>query len=264
MVSRMEKYYNNKSNTNKRSQKNVDLYHNIYSEGEYSNIEGIATIDKNNEIDITKVRNTLKNRENYKRHKEITRLKNEPEELPETTNDFVEKEIKNYDIRDILNEAKSKKPVEDTPRSLDNTNYNILKNLKLNSEKDKNKDFEEDELKELINTITSTSMLNQMNDEELGLNMFKLEDTDEKLESSKTVQEILEQARKYQDKTETNPNIDKSFFTSSLNFSKEDFEDAEDHINKKKSHKLLKRILLFTGLLMITAGIIIGIYMLIK
>lgn len=265
MVSRMEKYYNNNtSDTKKRSQKNIDLYRNIYSEGEYSNIEGIATIDKSNEIDITKVRNTIKNRENYKRQKEYRNIRKIEEEIPETTKDFVEPEEKIYDIRDILTKAKDKKPEEDTPRSLDNTNYNILKSLKLNNEKEKKKDYEEEELKELINTITNTSMLNQMNDQELGLNMLDLEDTEMKLEASKSVKQLLEQARKYQEKEDTNKNLDKSFFTSSLNFSKDDFEDADEYLNKKKSGKLFKRILLFIFLLAITTSIIVGVYMLIK
>lgn len=263
MVSRMEKYYNNKtSKVSKRSEKNVELYDNIYTDGEYSNIEGIATIDKNNEIDITKLKNTIKNRESYKKRREFKGFNDEQEEVPETTKDFVEKEIKNYDIRDILNKAKEKQPVEDSPRSLDNTNYNILKDLKLNKQ-DKYKDFEDDELKELINTITNTSMLNQMNDEELGLNMFNLENTNEKLESSQTVKQLLEQARKYQE-NKTDSNLDQSFFTSSLNFSKDDFEDAGNYVNNRKSKKLLKRILLFVGLLAITVGIIVGVYYLIK
>ena len=260
MVSRMEKYYNNETNiVKKRSQKNVDLYDNIYVESEYTNIEGIATIDKNNEIDIAKLKNTIKNRENYKRQKEF--IFKEKEEEPETAKDFVEKEIKNYDIRDILTKAKDKKPVEDSPRSLDNTNYNILKDLKLNKA-DKYKDFEEEELKELINTITSTSALNQMNDEELGLNMFNLENTDEKLESSQTVKQLLEQARKYQENTDSN--LDKSFFTSSLNFSKDDFEDAENYVKQRKTKKIILRILVFLGLLIITVGAIVGVYILIK
>ena len=262
MVSRMERYYNNKSNNvSKRSEKNLNLYDNIYIKSEYSNIEGIATIDKNNEIDITKLKNTIKNRENYKKQREFKKIKKE-EEIPETTKDFVEKEIKNYDIRDILTKAKDKKPIEDSPRSLDNTSYNILKDLKLNKA-DKYKDFEDDELKELINTITSTSALNQMNDEELGMNMFHLENTDEKIESSQTVKQLLDQARKYQENN-TDSNLDQSFFTSSLNFSKDDFEDAENYVNKRKKKKLLVRMLIFTGLLLLTSAIIVGVYLLIK
>lgn len=268
MASRMEKYYHNNNNTKKRSQKNIDLYRDIYKDSEYSNIEGFATMDKNNEIDITKIKNTLKNRENYKRQKEYKKITKEEDEIETVTNDFKEKEQqRNYDIRDILIKAKDKKPESDTPRSLDNTNYNILKNLKLDNEKnlykDKYKDFEQEELKELINTITNTSMLNKMNDEELGLNMLDLGGNETE---SASVQEILEEARKYQNKKNTNtiPEVDDSFFTSSLNFAKEDFEDAEEYLKKKKSRKILYKLFVFSGLIILTGLIIFFVYYLIK
>lgn len=268
MVSRMEKYYKNDVATKQRSQKNKELYRSIYDTGEYSNIEGIATMDKNNEIDITKVRNTLKNRENYIRQKQYRQITNKKEKYEEQniSHDFTVKEQKNYDIRDILNKAKDKKPIEDTPRSLDNTNYNILKNLKLNNEKDYHKDFEDDDLKELINTITNTSMLNQMNDKELGLNMFNLcETTENKIEGRQSVKHLLEQAKKYDDKKQnTIPEIDNSFYTSSMNFNKEDFEEANEYVRKKKSKKILLKIFLFIGLILITGLIIFGVYYLIK
>ena len=265
MVSRMEKYYKNNSEVKQRSQKNKELYHNIYDYAEYSNIEGIATIDKNNEVDITKIKNTIRNRENYKREKQYRQITKPKEELQEVSvsNDFVEKDQKSYDIRDILTKAKDNTNIDNSYRSLDNTNYNILKNLKLNNKN--NKDFEDDELKELINTITSTSMLNQMNDKELGLNMFNLEETDEKLESSKSIQQLLEQAKKYEEnKNVKNPEIDNSFYTSSLNFTKDDFEEAGEIVKTKKSKKIIKKILIFLGLLIVTAGIIVGVYYLIK
>lgn len=267
MVSRMEKYYKNDTKIAQRSQKNKELYRSIYDIGEYSNIEGIATMTKNNEIDITKVKNTLRNRENYKREKQYRQLTNKEEKKEEIdiSNEFTSKEQKNYDIRDILNKAKDKKPIEDTPRSLDNTNYNILKNLRLNSEKEHEKDKFDDELKELIDTITNTSMLNQMNDKELGLNMFDLDETGDKLDGRESVKQLLEQARKYQDaKSNTIPEIDNSFYTSSLNFNKEDFEEANSYVKQKKNKKILLKIFVFIGLILLTGLIIFGVYYLIK
>lgn len=267
MVSRMEKYYKNDTKITQRSQKNKELYRSIYDTGEYSNIEGIATMTKNNEIDITKVKNTLRNRENYKREKQYRQLTNKEEKKEEIdiSNEFTSKEQKNYDIRDILNKAKDKKPIEDTPRSLDNTNYNILKNLRLNSEKEHEKDKFDDELKELIDTITNTSMLNQMNDKELGLNMFDLDETGDKLDGRESVKQLLEQARKYQDaKSNTIPEIDNSFYTSSLNFNKEDFEEANSYVKQKKNKKILLKIFVFIGLILLTGLIIFGVYYLIK
>ena len=52
----MQKYYKNASTyNNSRSARNKDLYGEIYTNGKYSNIEGIATIDNANEVDLTKV-----------------------------------------------------------------------------------------------------------------------------------------------------------------------------------------------------------------
>lgn len=263
MASRMSKYFNNTDDVPKRSEKNQKLYDEIYNEEDYSNIEGIATIDKNNEIDLAKLKNTIRNRENYSRQKKFKDLNDEPEDKPITTEDFKQKEQKIYDIRDILLKAKDKKPEEDTPRRLDNTNYNILKDLEENgSKKDISKELEKetDELKELIDTITNTGMLNQLNDKELGMNMFNLSDDPEN--SGQSVKELLAQARKAQEKKENT--LDNSFFTSSLNFSKDDFDDAQEAKKKKEKKGIIKKILLFTGLLLMTALIVVGVYYLIK
>lgn len=263
MASRMSKYFNNTDDVPKRSEKNQKLYDEIYNEEDYSNIEGIATIDKNNEIDLAKLKNTIRNRENYSRQKKFKDLNDEPEDKPITTEDFKQKEQKIYDIRDILLKAKDKKPEEDTPRRLDNTNYNILKDLEENgSKKDISKELEKetDELKELIDTITNTGMLNQLNDKELGMNMFNLSDDPEN--SGQSVKELLAQARKAQEKKENT--LDNSFFTSSLNFSKDDFDDAQEAKKKKEKKGIVKKALLFTGLLLMTALIVVGVYYLIK
>lgn len=263
MASRMSKYFNNTDDVPKRSEKNQKLYNEIYNEEDYSNIEGIATIDKNNEIDLAKLKNTIRNRENYSRQKKFKDLNDEPEDKPITTEDFKQKEQKIYDIRDILLKAKDKKPEEDTPRRLDNTNYNILKDLEENgSKKDISKELEKetDELKELIDTITNTGMLNQLNDKELGMNMFNLSDDPEN--SGQSVKELLAQARKAQEKKENT--LDNSFFTSSLNFSQDDFDDAQEAKKKKEKKGIIKKVLLFTGLLLMTALIVVGVYYLIK
>lgn len=59
MPSRMERYY--KTDLPKqRSNMNKPLYDSIYEKGSYTNIEGIATIDKPNEIDIDQIRKLIK------------------------------------------------------------------------------------------------------------------------------------------------------------------------------------------------------------
>ena len=61
----MERYYQTEKEGNTRTKRNTKLYNSIYSYGKYSNIEGIASIDNTNEIDITKVKKMLETREKY-------------------------------------------------------------------------------------------------------------------------------------------------------------------------------------------------------
>lgn len=242
MASRMERYYRS-NNPKRRSQLNQDLYRNIYEDGEYSNIEGVAMIDKNNEIDITKVKKMLKNREDYKRQKEYRNLITKKEEPKvDVSQEFLNDDnIKSYDIMDVLKEAKENKEDEDDRYlSLDNTNYNILKELKIEKENKKDSKDEEEELKELINTITNTSMLNKLGDKELSLKLL------EDLQGETTVLD--------NNKTDKSLNkIDESFYTSSMKINLEDFED--EMIDNEKGKAL--KIITFIVLLLLTISLIV-------
>ena len=107
-MSRMDRYYKVEENSKRRTSQNQDLYQKIYDMGEYSNIEGIATINKSNEVDITKVKNMLKNREEYQRQKDLRFNTNRIE--PETIETYEYEEYDRvYDIRDILEKSKVNK-----------------------------------------------------------------------------------------------------------------------------------------------------------
>ena len=123
MASRMDRY---RQNREKRSTKNESLYQQLREAGSYSNIEGIATIEKTNEIDITKVKAMLQNRENYQKQKQYNRLMEKEEISNEEELDLTEEE-KNYDIKEVLDKAKEDwdKP-NDPHRSLKNIHYDIL------------------------------------------------------------------------------------------------------------------------------------------
>ena len=112
MASRMEKYYNN-SSVNTRSVKNENLYKNIYENTEYSNIEGIATIEKTNEIDLAQIRELLKEREEKKKKSEVKR------EAPKVYTKPIYEE-KNYDIRDVLVKAKDEHVSDDKNKAIKN------------------------------------------------------------------------------------------------------------------------------------------------
>ena len=255
MASRMERYYKNKD-TNKRSIRNESLYQTIYEDETYSNIEGVVATPKANEIDIEKIRELLASREKEKqmRRPERKQVIVEPEE-----SNFEEEE-KNYDIRDILVKAKdSRENNEEKYRSLKNTEYNILKNIKIRNKQDEQ---QEEELKELINTITSTSFLNKMSDDELSLDMFEDLKSNTMIGDSSSIKAILDEES--EEKLSKTGEMDNSFFTSSLGFKEKDFEQLQDLSNSiHKNNKIMKIVLIILSIvLVIVLGLVV--YNLIK
>lgn len=270
MPSRMERYYDTDvvSNKNGRSQRNAELYRSIYETAEYSNIEGIASIEKTNEIDISKVQEMLKNREAYKKQRQVRQFVKEPE--PEVEEEFEPlDDKKSYDIRDILNKAKVERSEQPSEYSnLKNTQYNILKNINLNSS-DVSSHYEEldrEEVRELIDTITNTSLLNKMGDKELSLDMF------DDLKSShntmvgdaSSIRKILDDER-HSIEVANNVDIeeplemDKSFYTSSFGFTDDDFEELKDVHSTLKKNNLLMKIFIFVVLVvLVTVAIYFG------
>lgn len=259
-MNRMDRYYKVEEQTTKRTNKNQELYDKIYGSGEYSNIEGIATIDKSNEVDIAKVKNMLKNREEYQRQKEINKFKPFKEEPP-SYEVFEDNDDKVYDIRDILEKAKINKP-EEEHKSLDNINFEIIKSLK-----EKNMKKDEEQLKEMIDTISETSQLNKLSNQELGLDIFDdlKSNNNTIIDDKSSIKEILETVKKNDESKElTDTGLDKSFFTSSLNFGKKDFEEVQELNKKVKKNNTLTKILFFMITLCVVIAIIYLVYSLIN
>lgn len=254
MASRMERYYKTRD-TKRRIIRNEDLYQTIYEDETYSNIEGVVATPKANEIDIEKIRELIASHEHQRA--QTRKLVKEP--VYEETR-AIEEDQKNYDIRDVLSKAKdTRKNPEEEYRNLKNTEYNILKNIKINN---KQSIEQEEELKELINTLTNTSLLNKMSDDELSLNMFNDLKSDTMIGNSESIRTILDEAR--EENVSKTGEMDKSFFTSSLNFKEKDFEKIQDLTKSiNKNNKTLKVVLtiLFISVAVILLFII---YMLIK
>lgn len=259
-MSRMDRYYNNETRTSKRSLRNQELYKNIYDDSDsYSNIEGIATIEKSNEVDITKVKNMLKNREDYMRQKELRSfIPNEIEEPKYET--FERDEDRVYDIRDILNKAKSNKEQEKY-HNLDEKNLEMLRKLK---EQPKEAKYKE-EVGDMLNSIHTTSQLNKLTDQDLGLDMFEdLKSNSNTIIGDKSsIKAILDEAKSLEEKKKdhTNTSIDKSFFTSSIKFDDEDFDGFE---KPKKKTNILVKLLLFVILIAVSALVVFIVFNLLK
>lgn len=254
MASRMEKYYNNPP-ISRRSQKNANLYRTLYDGGEYTNIASVATIDKTNEVDITKIRQMIKDRENYKRQRELNQI------LKPVSNDIKKEEPipyeeeKTYDIRDVLTKAKETRKVDEKYESIKKQKYDYLLNSKLYQKKpEKIEEEKEDELKELINTITNTSKINKLKDAELSLDLLEdLKSDNNTMIESSAVRAIIEEEKKRQEEKEEENNIeiDKSFYTAGLNFDEKDFEDLKELTNDVKKNNTFIKIILIIILIIV-------------
>ena len=211
MASRMDRYRGAESNTNSRSSRNKNLYNTMYSFDRYSNIEGVASMDNANSVDISKVRELLESKEKFQRERQYRRLSNEVDDLSISRKRYEEDTDRSFDVNDVLKSAKEKKEPDNKERVLNNTNYDILKKLNLKSEGVKDDLKQESDLKELIETIANTSMLNKNED----INMFNdLVSDDTKVGDVKDITEFIDKNEK---------TMDDSFFTHSVKIKKADF-----------------------------------------
>lgn len=246
MQSRMEKYYNNNTSTKRRSEVNQDLYSNIYDDNEY---ETVKTKPVANEIDIAKIKEMLR--------EPTTRIIKQDDVI---STQIEPKEERNYDIRDILNKAKGD---QEKPK------YHSLEDIDLTpTKRDRSNEIEysdEEELKELIDTITNTSLLNKLGDKELSLNMLSdLESKDNtEIVNNSCIKTVIEEAKKADFKDE-DPELDKSFYTASLGLTKEDFDELKDINQSLKKNNVLVKVLLFVTAVVAVTTLLFVVYNLIK
>ena len=278
MKSRMERYYKlensgptNTRATNKRSVKNRRLYDNIYEDVEYSNIEGVADLDIKNEVDIEKIKNLLKSREDINEDRKRDLVKKREERA---LNNNIEDE-RTYDIMDVLSKAKEGR--EDEPavkKTLRNTHYDMLEKAELerelkNREKQEKQEANKDDIGELVDTITNSKLLDELADKDLSLDVLDdlKGDEDGTITTENTsIRRLIDAEKKTEDHHheshhENKPeNIDKSFYTSGISFDKEDFEQALDEEVTEGKEKIILKIFLFVFFVLLAIASAVGLY----
>ena len=251
MASRMDRYKDIDNTVYSRTQKNQDLYKQIfdYNTAEYSNIESVTPISKSNEIDLQKLKDMLQKSEN-----ESVRTRYKAVNASKTTLEDLETNDDNYDINSIISKVKSNHKEDNSHRSLKKVDLDFLKSLDLSSSKEKEVDVEP----------TSIDVVKQMDDNELCLDMLsELKSSDETMSRTRTnmdlhklIEEDIEESK--------NKKIDseQTFFTTKQSFKLEDFESLDD-INQEKQPKSNKfnKIIITISVIII---IIIFVYFIIK
>ena len=313
MGSRMEKYDNELDINMSRTSRNKEIYNSL-DMNELSRIKtnnNVSVIsDAEKEIDIEKIKKYV-----YSINEDTTEKRNRVHlELPEEEEPVVERqEDKDYDINSVLERAKDKRESDyedERHRKINNTEYDILKNIKIEEKKSDDDDditgpidelnTEEKTIVDLIKTIANNNnkkddifkdlmsdnddtVVMAPIDEEINKDNIKkeLEGLTQDLEEIKQplndeTQDLLlekeklkaEQRKLEETSNNTNEapkitNVDKSFFTNSLSFSKKDFEGFDD-IEKdvKKSNFFTKAAVVLIILLLLATIFVILNYVL--
>jgi len=229
MASRMDRYRENSNDPISRLSKNEILYKEISNNKTYTEF---TDIDNNNVYEIDNLNQHANKRRSNTNRKSIF---NENEINLNTRSQNIKPityEERNYNINDILEEAKknrSEMDEEEKKRKIKSVEYSILSDLsqeKLKEYHEKKESgmtqAEEDNLEELIHTITSNSLRKKIDDE--LLNELLPDKEDETLVSN----EMLEEIKRLKDE-ETKPlpevetdELDDSFYTRSMDLRKED------------------------------------------
>lgn len=275
MERRSDKYDNLDKTPQRHSrvQKNRFLYDEMNSKIGY---EEITNFDSNTEIDLSSLNLTNPKRGDYQKIKEYKDLigENKEKEIEKINREF---KPKNFDINVILEEAKKNRKTVDEleqKRNLKDEEYSVLSNL--NKKYLHKKDFTEEddeELKELIDTITSKTLRDDIKDEEEKELLSELLATtvDIKLESELSKEELkkiyndgtLEKSDEL-DEDEENEEIENSFYTKSMDLSNEnlfvDEEDDEEYPikNKNKKIKIIILVILILAMLAIVTYFVLN------
>lgn len=289
MKSRMERYEKEEQGqTARRSNKNQELYENIGRNTKYTNFTDVTNA---NAFDLGTAQKNYRTREGYHQIKEYNDFVPEPKvkkELDEFNYLYQDHENKVYDINSVIAEAKKnriKKDEMEAKRKLKNTNYNILASLnpeeleKYRKEKVERTKPDEEELRELIDTITSktlageidqrtsvdllsdlmaTNMMDRVEkpqkgeeespEDEIENEPEDTEEIEEKLSLSKEIldKDQIDKVNKLKEEKGSGSIMDESdtdFYTRSMDLSDKDFE-MDDEFKEKKMPLAIKIILI--------------------
>lgn len=290
-MKRMDRYNDTSTQTKaSRSNNNKDLYENIGNNTRYTSFTDVVNA---NAIDLDNTKNYNK-RENYHKIKEYENVVYTPrskKELDDFKYLYKEQENKVYDINSVLEEARKNRLDKDAleeKRKLKNTSYNILASLNIEElekyrqeKKEKMIHPTEEDLKELINTMTSATLAgdikaasNLLSDLMATSIMDKIETSDEEdiddddendnteLSLSKEVLDIEKLKELNEETIEDSESItsekDIDFYTRSMDLSDQDFELEEEF--KEKRMPMGIKILIILIILVVIGAVACFIY----
>ena len=217
MTSRMDKY-NNNSNIPKRSEKNKELYKQIYNA--YDEFENLVVPSNAKEIDLSSLKKEITSRDEYQKVRDYNDITNNKVVRKEIVLEEQKKENEIYDINELLNKAlKDNKKDGITEHTISSDSY--LKRLKLDDGKtnlDMMKDMYDDIRKETEEEEENNSLIKTAN---LSLEILSdlKGDNDDTMIGAQIKDEFL-------------PEGSNQFYSSEYKFSKKDFDDKNEFIKE--------------------------------
>lgn len=231
MEKRSDKYNDQAPAVSSRVSKNRALYDEMNSK---IGFEEVPTYETNEAVNLSNIDLDKLNRENYQKIKEYKDLISDDKEKSQPVQ-IEPPKPKVFDINKVLEEAKQNRQIDELEgrRKLDDE-YNVLNNL--NKKYLHQKGFTEedsDELKDLIDTITSKTLVDDIKDEEEKELLSELLATtiDIKLEEELSNEEIAKLAELPNEDTDTMTN---SFYSQSLELVTEDLAESLEEIKDEK------------------------------
>ena len=253
---RMDRYKDDISQQEKRSEKNKDLYQNT---NKYTNITDVATsnvYEINNSNNNKESKTTRENYQKLRKYQMIDEVPKVKKELEDFKYLYQRNEDKIYDINSVLEAARKNKKDKDEleeKRKLKHTSYNVFSGvnleelLKYREEKKKRVETEEEKgIRELVDTIASKTLAGEIDKKTsvdllsdlMATNMLdkvsasdeleKDEEKTEEIEDTQTDDKInLDEIKDLEEKSledTQDKKIDKEFYTRSMDLSEEDFE----------------------------------------
>lgn len=246
-MSRMDRYYEKHPEDLKRTHKNSKLYDEVYNNANYDNVENI-NLNVGKRVNVNDIKELLEKRELYNNDRDYRIVK--PDSVVEQKIQYYEiEEPSAYDLNEMIGKAKEERPVEEKRRSLADTQALTLKELVNSKSYAEKESLDSKEVRDLLNTIYDTNLLRSDDGDDL---LDGLKSTGKTIVSP-SIKQVLEDAKK-----EEEPEMDNSFFTSSLGFKDEDLKNVNDTLNDlKESNEKTTQFLIILAILFIIAVIFI-------
>lgn len=256
MQSRMEKYQS-KNKSFERSKKNAELYESVYDDMyRQTSYKNMSVIDSAKEIDLGNLKNMLNEKYDIRQYRTLKNYNQDDYDIDEMP-DFTDRESKIYDINQIISDAKDRRTFLEEEREKQKIKEKLEEyyNYQLEVDEEESEDdldlfgLKGEENTIVTKPISDDSFEKNFETDELSSNVSVIKSTDEEFdEEDEEVEETLTK-----DIEKTLIKADKTFYTDSNMFTKNDFDDTLRELQVKKSP--VKKIIIIVLVLVILAVI---------